>query len=116
MEDPSGVYYILQVATDENFSNLIIDKGELTDPEYTVTTGESLTPTKKENPYYWRVRAIDYADNKSKWSAKGSFYMGITIATPPGWVQWGLTGLGITLFGFLFGTFLNKLRRLTIGD
>jgi hypothetical protein len=116
VEDPSGVTYVLQVASDENFSNLVIDKGNLIDPEYAVTSGENLIPVKKENPYFWRVRAIDGADNKSQWSAKGSFYMGITIATPPGWVQWGLTGLGITLFGFLFGTFLNKLRRLAIGD
>jgi hypothetical protein len=116
VNDPSGVTYDFQVASDQNFSTLLIDKGGLTDPEYVVTAGESLLPTKKESPYYWRVRAIDNADNKSQWSAKGSFFMGSTLATPPGWVQWGLTGLGITLFGFLFGTFLNKLRRLAIGD
>ncbi len=114
--DPSGVSYTFQVATDENFSNLVLEKSGLTDPEYNVTAGESLKPVKKETPYYWRVRAIDRADNNGKWSGKGSFYMGLTIAAPPGWVQWGLTGLGITLFGFLFGTFLNRLRRLTLGD
>ena len=114
--DPSGVTYTFQLATDENFSDMVLNKNGLTDLEYTMTSGESLKPVKKENPYYWRVRATDKAMNKGNWSTNGSFYMGISIASPPGWVQWGLTGLGITLFGFLFGTFMNRLRRITIGD
>jgi hypothetical protein len=114
--DPSGITYSLQVASDNTFSNLVVDKSGLTEDEYVVTSGESLPPVKEEFPYYWRVKATDQAQNESEWSAKGSFYMGISIAAPPGWVQWGLTGLGITLFGFLFMTFLNKLRRFTMGD
>ena len=114
--DPSGVTYTLQVATDSNFSNVVLSSSGLTDLEYVVTEGEKLPPKKKESPYYWRVKAVDKAANTSEWSAAGSFYMGITLAAPPGWVQWGLTGLGITLFGFLFGTFLNKLRGIAIGD
>jgi len=114
--DPSGVVYTLQVASDSNFSELVLIKDGLADTEYLVAEGERLAPAKKEAPYYWRVRAIDRASNKSNWSGAGSFYMGISLAAPPGWVQWGLTGLGVTLFGFLFGTFLNRLRRLAIGD
>lgn len=114
--DPSGVTYVLQVASDENFSTIVIEKTGLDVTEVTLTEGESLQPRKKEEPYFWRVRAIDRASNKGQWSSPGSFYMGLILATPPGWVQWGLTGLGITLFGFLFGTFLNRLRRLAIGD
>ncbi len=116
VSDPSGVYYVLQVAADKNFSDVVLSQEAMTSPEYTLTEGESLPPRKKEEPYYWRVRAIDRASNVGEWSETGSFYMGLILATPPGWVQWGLTGLGITLFGFLFGTFLNRLRRLAIGD
>ncbi len=116
VNDPSGVSYILQVAADANFSNVVMQKEGLTTNEYTLTEAESLAPRKKEEPYYWRVRATDRASNVGEWSEHGSFYMGLILATPPGWVQWGLTGLGITLFGFLFGTFLNRLRRLAIGD
>ena len=113
--DPSGVTYTLQVAGDENFSQIVLEKTSLADMEYIITQGESLKQTKKDAPYYWRVRATDKANNKGDWSSAGSFYMGLIIASPPGWVQWGLTGLGITLFGFLFGTFLNRLRRITLG-
>jgi len=114
--DPSGVTYSFQVASDANFSEVVLNKSGLSDTEYLVTEGERLAPAKKEAPYHWRVRAIDRASNPGKWSGTGTFYMGITLAAPPGWIQWGLTGLGITLFGFLFATFLNRLRRLAIGD
>ena len=114
--DPSGVTYTIEVASDANFSTVVLTESGLTDPEYIITEGERLAPAKEEAPYFWRVRAIDRASNKSQWSTAGSFYMGISLAAPPGWIQWGLTGLGITLFGFLFGTLLNRLRRLAIGD
>ena len=116
VEDPSSVTYSLQVAADANYSEVVIIKSALTDPEYTITEGERMEPVKKETPYYWRVRATDRASNNSEWTSSGTFYMGISLAKPPSWVQWGLTGLGITLFGFLFATFLNRLRRLALGD
>ena len=116
VSDPSGVSYTLQVAADTNFSAIVLVKSSLNDSEYIVTEGGRLPPVKKEAPYYWRVRAIDRASNEGDWSTAGSFFMGISLAKPPGWIQWGLTGLGITMFGFLFGTFLNRLRRLAIGD
>lgn len=116
VKDPSGVTYSLQVAADANYSEVVIIKSALTDPEYTITEGERMEPVKKETPYYWRVRATDRASNNSEWTSSGTFYMGISLAKPPSWVQWGLTGLGITLFGFLFATFLNRLRRLALGD
>jgi hypothetical protein len=114
--DPSGITYTLQIAADENFSSLVQDKSGLNVTEFTVPLEESLLPVKQETPYYWRVRATDRAQNASDWSTKGSFYTGVSIVTPPGWIQWGLTGLGITLFGFLFGTFLQRLRRIVTGD
>ena len=116
VSDPSGVTYALEVASDANFSSVVLTKSGLTDLEYIITEGEKLQPVKKDNPYHWRVRAVDRASNKGKWSSVGSFYMGISLAVPPGWVQWGLTGLGVTLFGFLFGTFLNRLKGLVIGN
>lgn len=52
MMDPSGVTYSLQVSSDESFANLVI-------PEVSA--------------YYWRVKAIDGAQNDSGWTIPYSF-------------------------------------------
>jgi len=51
----------------------------LTDSEYTLTKEEKLAAVKKEEPYYWRVKAIDGAANESKWSTPALFY----VTAPP---------------------------------
>ena len=79
--DPSGVTYSLQVARDANFSQLSLYKQGLNVSEYQVTQSEKLGLTKKDNPYYWRVRAVDGADNDSQWTSAASFYT--EDSTPP---------------------------------
>jgi hypothetical protein len=79
--DPSGVTYSLQVARDANFSQLLLYKQGLNVSEYQVTQSEKLGLTKKDNPYYWRVRAVDGADNESQWTSAASFYT--EDSTPP---------------------------------
>jgi len=64
VEDPSGVYYILEISPSANFAGTIIRKEGLTMPEYTLTDSEGLT----KGNYYWRVRAVDGADNQSEWT------------------------------------------------
>ncbi len=90
--DPSGVTYILQIATDKNFSNdsMVLQKTGLTESEYTLTREESLKSAGKENPYYWQVKAVDGASNSSQWSSTGSFYVGFT---------WGTTQLVYVMIG-----------------
>jgi len=105
--DPSGVTYILQVATDQNFANIILQKEGLTESEYTmtVTEDEALESTKKDAPYLWRIRAVDGAGNESGWTGAGSFDVGFTFEMP-NWVIYLLIGLGgIALFfvGFFIG-------------
>ncbi|GAH79878.1 unnamed protein product, partial [marine sediment metagenome] len=66
--------------------------------------GEKLDPTKKEEPYYWRVKAIDSASNESQWSAPGSFYVGGFLW--PGriiYLWWALSVVGAVFFGYWLG-------------
>ena len=64
VEDPSGVYYILEISPSANFAGAIIRKEGMTASEYTLTDSEGLT----KGTYYWRVRAVDGADNQSEWT------------------------------------------------
>ncbi len=107
VEDPSGVTYTLQVATDENFTNasILLEK-ELTDTEYTIPKEEKLKSVKKEAPYYWRVRATDGASNASEWSTPGSFYIGFQWPELKGFLLYFLIAIGVIVFvalGFWLG-------------
>lgn len=78
--DPSlPVTYRLQIASDQNFASLALEKKALTESEYTLTEEEKLAAVKGETYYYWRIKAIDSATNESAWSTPWSFY----IAVPP---------------------------------
>jgi len=100
--DPSGVTYTLQIASDEDFTSIVLEKKDLTDSEYTITEGEKLKPVSEKAPYYWRVKAIDGASNESEWSGTGSFYVGVALALAiPQWAIYTLFGVGGLLLGFL---------------
>jgi len=94
------VSYSLQIASDEDFASIILEKHGLTDSEYTLTEGEMLKPTRKTTPYYWRVKATDSAANESEWSTTDSFNVTSASALP----TWGLILLilfGVLVVGFL---------------
>ncbi len=94
------VTYNLQVADDESFTTVILDKTGLTQSEYTLTEEEELKAVKQEAPYYWRVKAIDGAENESRWSVPRPFYVGFSFA-PPGWLLYTLIVLGVILLAIL---------------
>jgi len=99
--NPSGISYVLVVASDANLSDVLFTKEGLTDSEYTLSEEEKLPPS-KETPYYWRVRAVDGVSNVGEWSAPGSFYVGFSFfSAMPGWTKYSLTGLGLVLLCFL---------------
>ncbi|MFC1979899.1 hypothetical protein ACFLVS_03435 [Chloroflexota bacterium] len=107
VEDPSGVTYTLQVATNKNFTDasIVLEK-ELTDTEYTIPKEEKLKSAKKEAPYYWRVSATDGASNASEWSTPGSFYFGFQWPELKGWLLYFLMAIGVIVFlalGFWLG-------------
>jgi len=105
--DPSGVTYRLQIASDEAFSGdaIILDKGGITASEYTLTKEEKLESSKKDAPYYWRVKAVDGASNESGWTTAGTFDVGFAFELT-GWFLYflyGLWGLLLLFIGFLLG-------------
>ena len=105
--DPSGVTYTFQIAKDKSFSNIVLTKEGLTKSEYTMSVAEdeALESTKKDAPYWWRVKAIDGVGNDSGWTGAGSFHVGFSFEMPK-WVIYLLIGLGgVALFfiGFFIG-------------
>jgi hypothetical protein len=94
------VSYSLQVAPDLNFTSVVLEKEELTNPEYILTEEEELPDVREEAPYYWRVKAIDSANNEGEWSAPGSFYTDSSF-TLPSWAIYTLIGIGVIVVGFI---------------
>jgi len=75
--DLSGVYYSLQISTSANvtgnreFADPILTLNDLTG-NYTLGQDEALP----HGTYYWIVRAVDGAENESRWSDPESFRAG----------------------------------------
>ncbi len=105
VSDPSGLTYEFQIATSVGFSpgTIVVEKTGLTTPEYSLLKGETLKATKKDAPYYWRVRAVDNAGNEGNWSNIWTFAVGSVL---PLWALWTMIGLGaliVLLFAFWLG-------------
>jgi len=105
-DDSEPVTYTLQIASDEGFSSIVLEKTEIAESQYTLTKDEKLESTGEEAPYYWRVRAEDAASNASGWTTPGSFYVGFSFDITSGWVLYPLmviVGLLLLGIGFLLG-------------
>jgi len=105
-DDSEPVTYDLQVAADADFTNILVNKTELTTSEYTLTEGEKLESTSEEEPYYWRVGAVDAASNASDWSGAGTFYVGFSFHMQ-GWLLYTLIGIGV-IGVFFLGFWLGR--------
>jgi len=104
------ITYDLQVATDENFTNKVVNQTGLTTSEYTLTEEEALEKTSKETPYYyWRVRAVDAASNASDWTGAGTFTLGFSLDfdLSGGWLLYVLIGVGALVL-FFVGFWLGR--------
>lgn len=106
--DPSGVTYVLQVSHDPNFSVLVLEKKGLTSPGFQLPETEPLPSASLEQPYYWRVKAVDGAFNESPWSTANSFGVGFVMEA---WVQYIIFGFAVVLAGLL-GYWLGLRKRL----
>lgn len=107
-EKSTPITYDLQIATDKEFTDsaIILKREELTDSQYTLTEAEKLKSTKKEAPYYWRVRAIDAASNASAWTSPRAFFVGSTFELKGG-LLYALMGVG-ALFFLLIGIRIGR--------
>ena len=86
--DPSGVTYTLQISNDGQFSRsfLVLEKVGLSTSEYLLSEEEKLESTKKDAPYYWRVKTVDGAGNETT-STVDSFHVGLSFSKLAAWVQ-----------------------------
>jgi len=96
--DIMAVTYELQIARDAGFATLVLEKKNLATTEYTLAATEQLEKAGEENPYFWRVRAVDEAGNASGWTGAADFYYG---STWPAWLTWVLIGLGVVVLGVI---------------
>jgi len=90
------VTYDIQIATDDEFSNVVLERTGLTTSGYALLEEEALKPTKKEAPYQWRVRAVDAASNVGDWTNPRTFYI-----SGSAWGLYALIGAGVLVIFFL---------------
>ena len=96
--DIMDITYELQLARDASFTTPVISKTGLTADQYALTEAEKLEKAGEDNPYFWRVRAVDEAGNASAWTSAAEFYYG---SGWPTWLTWVLIGLGVVVLGIL---------------
>lgn len=102
------VTYMLQIATDEDFSSgsIVLEKTEIELSEYTLTPEEELELAGQKEPYYWRVQAIDNASNESGWTGAGEVYIAPPFSFPK-WLLYTLLAVGAVLI-FIIGYWLGR--------
>ena len=105
--DPNGITYTLQIAKDATFNILVLQKDGLKQSEYTLTSQEVLGNVSQNTPYYWRVKAIDGANNQSDWSTPFTFYVG-TVLKPS---NYALILVGICIVVGVIAFLAEWLRR-----
>jgi hypothetical protein len=92
VSDDSGISYALQIAADSDFNLILLTKTGLETSEYTLTETEALESDQANTPYYWRVKAVDGAQNDSGWTYPRIFYVSFSLSAMP---IWALFILGI---------------------
>jgi hypothetical protein len=102
-DEPSGVTYTLQIASDQNFTSIVREETGLTISEFTMPN--KLNAASEDAPYYWRVRAVDLASNEGAWSNVSSFFIGFGFSMPQ-WVIYVIivvAALALSIFTFWLG-------------
>jgi hypothetical protein len=78
VSDPSGVHYSLQITSSANastagFAHPIVSVTDIVGTDYTLNATEALS----YGTYYWRVQAVDGAENEGAWTTARSFRAGV---------------------------------------
>jgi len=100
----NSVTYELQVGTDMEFSDVVLDKTGLQTNKYTLSSSEALP----RGTYYWRVKAVDLASNQSAWSE--------IMALKSGMMAPWMLGLVIVLVlaVIALGLYFGLIRRMMV--
>ena len=101
--DDSGVTYSLQVADHEDCADPVISVTGLTEPGYTIPDTQALS----HGTYYWRVKAVDGAQNDSGWTAVNFFKAGLL----PRWGFIAAIAAIVVLIGLLIYFFIMRRRK-----
>jgi hypothetical protein len=107
VNDPSGITYTVQVATDPEFLDIVLERRGLPNPSYTLTDEEALPRGK----YFWRAKAVDGASNESPYSSPFVMNSGII----PVWVVPTVVVLGLLASGggaYAYYTRVYRPRKL----
>ena len=103
----SPVTYELQIGTDANFTtgSIGVDKKAIDKSEYTLTATEATALT-SGTTNYWRIKAIDAAQNESAWTAASAFQLGVSKPFP----TWAYIVIGIVggLLIFFIGYWIGR--------
>ena len=102
--DSSGVFYKLQIGTDSTFNNILVDVEGLTAESYTMDSENKLESVNSNNPYYWRVMAVDGVGNASAWTTD-KFIVGFVW---PVWLTYVIIGFASLLFLIIIGVWLGR--------
>ena len=100
--DDSGVSYSLQIAPSDNFTSPLLSLTGLIGNSYTLAEDDALPG----GTYYWKVKAIDGAQNDSGWTNFFSFKSGFL----PLWTFIAIVVLLVVLVGFLIYFFGIRRR------
>lgn len=102
------IIYTLQVAANEDFKSPVLEKIGLSAAEYSVPEESPLL--RGGTVYFWRVRAIDFANNASDWSPVVSFTAGSSFRFPA-WAIYTLIG-AVAAVGIFLAYYLGKNRAM----
>ncbi len=107
-DDSAPVTYNLQIANDDDFAedSIVLEKTLLPLSEYTLSEMEEMDLAGRQEPYFWRIQAVDAASNASEWTGAGEIY----VAPPfsfPNWALYTLLGIGAVLI-FGIGYWLGR--------
>jgi hypothetical protein len=108
-DDSQPVTYTLQIATDEQFTDVVLEKTGLIAPQYALTGADRLPSSTEGAPYYWRIRAVDAASNEGEWSTVGSFHW--TASSLPLWVIIAMIAAGVIIAGFFIYWIIRRETR-----
>jgi hypothetical protein len=101
--DDSGITYTLQIYTGNSGEPYIVLEEEgIEVSEFMIPPQNKLNAVTPEDPYYWRVRAVDKAFNEGEWSDPSTFYVGFGMNMPQAVIYIIIIGAALLLAVFTF--------------